>query len=115
MTFSSEPASSCKRTNEPTNQRSTKTRGSARDTLESREEREEERKERCEAHLVQTSQNVTEIQNGLVHLVDLMEDHVSEEFEDVSISGFGPAGVVVESDRRARRKRKGRGVSEEER
>lgn len=51
----------------------------------------------CEnqAHLIQTRQHMTQVQNRLVIVIHLMEHHIPEEFQDVPITRLGPPRIMV--------------------
>jgi len=38
-----------------------------------------------------------EVNDGVPRLVDLVKDKIAEEFDDISVSGFGPPWLTSES------------------
>ena len=50
-------------------------------------------------HLVQASQHMREIQHRVPIFIDLMEDIVTEELDDVSVTSLRPPGIAGKPDR----------------
>ena len=59
-------------------------------------EQSDERGDSERTDLVQTGEDVRQVEHRLVHLVDLVEHHVPEQLQDVSVTRLGPPWIVIE-------------------